>query len=86
MSGTGVGELFIRNAVAYDIAARVRYQQAALRDAVRVQVEQRLPAETAGLIAMGPTGESVAAFNTAAMPRGFADNSGRFEILIERDQ
>ena len=43
------------------------------------------PAETAGLIALGLTGEIVAAFNTAAMPRGMADNSGRFEIHIERE-
>jgi beta-aspartyl-peptidase (threonine type) len=85
VSGTGVGELFIRNAVAYDIAARIRYQQATLTDAVRIQIDKRLPAETAGLIALGPTGEIVAAFNTAAMPRGMADSSGRFEIHIERE-
>jgi beta-aspartyl-peptidase (threonine type) len=84
VSGTGVGELFIRNAVAYDIAARIRYQGATLSDAVHIQVDKRLPAETAGLIAVGPTGEMVAAFNTAAMPRGMADSSGRLEILIER--
>jgi beta-aspartyl-peptidase (threonine type) len=80
-----VGELFIRNAVAYDIAARIRYQGASLKDAARIQVEQRLPAETAGLIAMSPIGEFIAAFNTAAMPRGIADSSGRLEIHIERE-
>jgi beta-aspartyl-peptidase (threonine type) len=85
-SGTGVGELFIRNAVAYDIAARIRYQNATLKDAVEVQVNERLPRETAGLIAVGPTGEIVTAFNTAAMPRGMADSSGRFDIRIERDE
>jgi beta-aspartyl-peptidase (threonine type) len=85
VSGTGVGELFIRNAVAYDIAARIRYQGASLQDAVQVQVDERLPKETAGLIALGPTGEIVAAFNTAAMPRGLADSSRRFEILIDRE-
>lgn len=84
VSGTGVGELFIRNAVAYDIAARIRYQQASLQQAVQVQVDVRLPAETAGLIALSPQGEFVAAFNTSAMPRGLADSSGRFEIHIER--
>ncbi len=85
-SGTGVGELFIRNAVTYDIAARIRYQNATLKDAVEVQVNDRLPAATAGLIAVGPTGEIVTAFNTAAMPRGMADSSGRFDIHIERDE
>jgi beta-aspartyl-peptidase (threonine type) len=86
VSCTGVGELFIRNAVAYDIAARIRYQNASLHDAAQIQVDKRLPAETAGLIALGPTGEIVAAFNTAAMPRGMADSSGRFEIQIEREK
>jgi L-asparaginase / beta-aspartyl-peptidase len=85
VSGTGVGELFIRNAVAYDIAARIRYSGASLQDAVQVQVDKRLPRETAGLIALGPTGEIVAAFNTAAMPRGIADSSGRLEVLIEHE-
>jgi beta-aspartyl-peptidase (threonine type) len=85
-SGTGVGELFIRNAVTYDIAARIRYQNATLQDAVEVQVKERLPAETAGIIAVGPTGEIVTAFNTAAMPRGLADSSGRFDVFIERDE
>ena len=86
VSCTGVGELFIRNAVAYDIVARMRYDHAALGDAARIQVEGRLPAETAGLIALSRTGEMVAAFNTAAMPRGMADSSGRFDIQIERDE
>jgi isoaspartyl peptidase/L-asparaginase-like protein (Ntn-hydrolase superfamily) len=80
-----VGELFIRNAVAYDIAARIRYQGASLKDAVQIQVDQRLPKETAGLIALSPRGEIVAAFNTATMPRGMADSSGRFEIQIDRE-
>jgi beta-aspartyl-peptidase (threonine type) len=83
VSGTGVGELFIRNAVAYDIAARIRYQGASVKDAVQIQIDKRLPKETAGLIALSPTGEIVAAFNTAAMPRGMADSSGRLEIQIE---
>jgi beta-aspartyl-peptidase (threonine type) len=83
-SGTGVGEQFIRHAVAYDVAARIRYQHASLKEAVEVQVTERLPTGTAGVIAVGPTGEIAAAFNTAAMPRGWADSNGRFEIHIER--
>jgi beta-aspartyl-peptidase (threonine type) len=84
VSCTGVGELFIRNAVAYDIAVRIRNHDSSLDDAVQTQVANRLPAETAGIIAMRPSGEIVAAFNTAAMPRGMADSSGRFEVHIEK--
>jgi isoaspartyl peptidase/L-asparaginase-like protein (Ntn-hydrolase superfamily) len=52
---------------------------------VQVQFDKRLPDDAGGLIAVGPTGEIVAAFNTTLMPRGMADSSGRFEIHIERD-
>ena len=85
ISGTGVGELFIRNAVCYDVAARMRYAGATLAEATAVQIDERLPKETAGLIALNAAGEIVADFNTAAMPRGIADSSGRFEVAIEPD-
>jgi beta-aspartyl-peptidase (threonine type) len=83
ISGTGVGELFIRNAVCYDVAARMRYADASLTDAAIVQVRERLPEETAGLIAVDGEGNVVAEFNTKAMPRGMADSTGRFEVFIE---
>jgi beta-aspartyl-peptidase (threonine type) len=83
VSCTGLGELFIRHAVAYDIAARIRYGGATLSEAARTQIDQRLPAGSGGLIALGLDGEIVAPFNTAAMPRGMADSSGRFEIHID---
>jgi beta-aspartyl-peptidase (threonine type) len=86
VSGTGVGELFIRSAVAYDVGARMRYRGASFEEAMRVQVDERLPAETAGLIGLSASGEALAVFNTAAMPRGVADSSGRFEVRIERDE
>jgi len=85
ISGTGVGELFIRNAVCYDVAARMRYAGATLAEAAAVQIDERLPKETAGLIAMNAAGEIVTDFNTAAMPRGMADSNGRFEVAIEPD-
>ncbi|MBA4105002.1 MAG: beta-aspartyl-peptidase [Pirellula sp.] len=85
ISGTGVGELFIRNAVCYDVAARMRYAGATLAEAAAVQIDERLPKETAGLIAVNAAGDIVADFNTAAMPRGMADSSGRFEVAIEPD-
>jgi beta-aspartyl-peptidase (threonine type) len=83
ISGTGVGELFIRNAVCYDVAARMRYAGESLAQAAAVQIEERLPRETAGLIALDAAGTIVADFNTRAMPRGMADSTGRFEIAIE---
>ena len=83
ISGTGVGELFIRNAVCYDVAARMRYAGKPLAEAALVQIRERLPKETAGLIAVDGEGKIVAEFNTNAMPRGMADSTGRFEVAIE---
>jgi L-asparaginase / beta-aspartyl-peptidase len=83
ISGTGVGELFIRNAVCYDVASRMRYANASLAEAAAVQIERRLPKDTAGLIALNKQGEVVMLFNTAAMPRGIADSHGRLEVSID---
>ncbi len=84
VSGTGVGELFIRNAIAYDVSARMRYAGESLDKAATAQIEM-LPPGTAGLIAVTQAGEPIGRFNTAAMPRGFATSAGRFEVLIDRD-
>jgi len=82
VSCTGVGELFIRNAIAYDIAARVRYRVSDLPTAVAHHLEVRLAPGTGGVIAVSAAGEVVTAFNTTAMPRGVADSEGRFEVAI----
>lgn len=83
ISGTGVGEFFIRNAVCYDVTARMRYAGATLEEAASAQIKERLPKDTAGLIAVNAAGEIFADFNTRAMPRGIADSTGRFEVAIE---
>lgn len=85
ISGTGVGEFFIRNAVCYDVAARMRYAGATLAEAASAQINERLPKDTAGVIAVNAAGEIFADFNTRAMPRGMADSSGRFEVAVEAE-
>jgi beta-aspartyl-peptidase (threonine type) len=82
VSCTGIGEEFIRRAIAYDIAARMKYASASLDEAVAAQFNQRLKPNDGGLIALDRTGHVAIHFNTAAMARGLADSTARLEVTI----
>lgn len=82
VSATGVGEEYIRNAVAYDISAQMRYADRSLSDAVSVVIDETLAADTGGLIAVGRDGTLVLAHNTPGMSCGAADDRGRFDVLL----
>jgi beta-aspartyl-peptidase (threonine type) len=72
VSATGHGEVFIRYAVAHDIAARMKYKGAPLARAAEDTLEQ-LPVEkngAGGLIALDREGHFAAPFNTKGMFRG----------------
>ena len=83
ISCTGHGELFIRDHIAYDVAARVAYGKSDLPSAVRHHLHQSLAKGTGGLIAIDASGQIVLEFNTAAMPRAAADSSGRFDVRFD---
>jgi beta-aspartyl-peptidase (threonine type) len=76
VSCTGVGEEFIRRAIAYDVAARMRYGAASLEDAVNAQFDERLRPGDGGLIAIDHSGRISIRFNTAKMARAWADSTG----------
>lgn len=82
VSCTGVGEEFIRRAVAYDVAARMRYAGASLEEAVAAQFDERLRPNDGGLIAVDREGHIVIRFNTAKMARAAADSTGRLEATL----
>jgi beta-aspartyl-peptidase (threonine type) len=82
VSCTGVGEHFIRHAIAHDISARMAYQDASLEDAVRAVIHETLQPDTGGLIAVDRQGKIVIDFNTVGMARASADSSGRFEVKL----
>jgi len=82
VSCTGVGEEFIRRAIAYDVAARMKYGGASLDEGVAAQFEERLDKGDGGLIAVDRNGHITIRFNTAAMARGAADSTGRVEAVI----
>ncbi len=56
-----------------------------MQDAVDAVIHQTLKPDDGGLIAVGPTGEIVMAFNTHGMYRGCCDSTGRFEVHIYKD-
>lgn len=85
VSCTGTGEEFIRHNVAADMAARLRYASQSLSDAAKAIIDDTLPDDCGGLIAIDKDYNVVTHFNTAAMARAWADSSGRREIRIARE-
>lgn len=85
VSCTGIGEHFIRHAVAYDVSARMEYKEEPLADAASHILREKLQPGYGGIIAVSRTGELALDFNTPAMFRGAADSSGRFEVGIGRE-
>jgi L-asparaginase / beta-aspartyl-peptidase len=87
VSTTGKGEYFIRNVVAYDICARVRYRGISLEQAAHEVIWDRLAVqepETGGLVALDADGHVVMTFNSLGMYRGYIDQDGRVVTAIYR--
>ncbi|MEZ6061680.1 MAG: isoaspartyl peptidase/L-asparaginase [Planctomycetaceae bacterium] len=82
VSCTGVGEDFIRHAVAYNIAARMEYLGESVEEAVRATLRHPSHRTSGGVIAVSKAGNIVMDFNTDGMNRAAADSNGRREILV----
>ncbi|MBW3600916.1 MAG: isoaspartyl peptidase/L-asparaginase [Planctomycetes bacterium] len=82
VSCTGVGEYFIRHAIAHDVHARMAYLDASLEGAVRHVLHETLEPNTGGLIAVDKSGRIVLDFNTVGMSRAAADSTGRYEVQL----
>jgi beta-aspartyl-peptidase (threonine type) len=83
VSGTGIGEEFIRHSVAYDVAAQMRYAGRSLSEAVEELFRTRLKADVGGLIAVAKDGTITLKHNTPSMSCGAADSQGRFEVMLD---
>jgi beta-aspartyl-peptidase (threonine type) len=83
VSGTGLGELFIRVLVAYDVAARMRYRGESLARAARAALANvaRLGGD-GGLVAVDRRGNVAMPFNSQGMYRACIDRRGRRTIAI----
>jgi beta-aspartyl-peptidase (threonine type) len=78
VSATGAGEFFIREGVAHEICARLRFTGDTPQQAADiVMAEMHALGGTGGVILVTPAGEAVYSFNTPGMYRGEASPAGR---------
>ncbi|HBE69068.1 MAG TPA: beta-aspartyl-peptidase [Planctomycetaceae bacterium] len=85
VSGTGVGEEFIRIGVARDIAARMEYGGQSLEQAAAATVG-KLPEDAGGVIAIDKHGNIATPFNTPGMSRAMANSSGLKSVALGREE
>lgn len=85
VSGTGLGEAFIRALVAYDVAAQMRYRGASLASAARAALANvaRLGGD-GGLVAVDRRGNVAMPFNSQGMYRACIDRKGKRTVAIYR--
>lgn len=85
VSCTGHGEFFMLGVTAYDVAARMKYQNIEVRDAARRTVEALTAiGGEGGLIAVDAHGQITMPFNSDGMYRGFKSEVDNLEIHIYR--
>jgi beta-aspartyl-peptidase (threonine type) len=84
VSGTGVGEFYIRNNVAADICARVRYTHVSLAEAANEVVMKELVAQKGegGIIAIDSQGNIAMPYNGDSMMRGVVREDGKMTVDV----
>ncbi|MCO6164084.1 isoaspartyl peptidase/L-asparaginase family protein [Flavobacterium sp. NRK F7] len=87
VSATGWGEFFIRNVVAYDIAALMDYKKRTLEKASQEVIQKKLTqlGGTGGIIALDKKGTIVMEFNTPGMYRAAIDSNGKLTLGIYKE-
>ena len=88
VSGTGVGEYFIRYTVARDVCALVQYKGYTLQQAADEVIQKRLAPihGDGGVIAISPNGQMAWSFNTPGMFRARRAEGGQIEVHIYNDE
>ncbi|MCC5919302.1 MAG: isoaspartyl peptidase/L-asparaginase [Cyclobacteriaceae bacterium] len=88
VSATGHGEYFIRNVVAYDIAALMLYAGKSLQEAADEVVMKKLVDKggSGGIIAIDAQGNIAMPFNSEGMYRGFIEKKGAAKTFIFKDE
>ena len=82
VSCTGTGELFIKNTIAFNVSALMKYKNFSLKEAADEMIYTRLKPGDGGLIAVDKDGNYITPFNTEGMFRGVANSSGLFDVKI----
>lgn len=88
VSGTGVGEFFIRYTVTREICALVQYKGFTLQQAADEVIQKRLAPihGDGGVIAIAPDGQLAWSFNTPGMFRARQVEGGQLEVHIYSDE
>ena len=86
VSGTGQGEVFIKRAAAYDVAARMMYAGQSLDAATKALVFEVLASHRigAGMVACDAQGNICAPFNTLGMYRGWVTPDGELTVATHQ--
>ena len=82
VSGTGIGEEFIRHTVAYNVSALMEFKGMNLKEAADEVIFKMLKKDDGGIIAVDKDGNFAAPFSTLGMYRGAASSDGLFEVKI----
>ena len=86
ISTTGWGEHFIRNVVAYDIAAQIIYDNKSIEEASIKSLDKVMKTGgDGGVIGLDNEGNISMEFNTAGMYRASVDTNGKVTIKIYSD-
>jgi len=86
VSCTGVGEYFIRLAIAHDLSARMKYKNLPLSQAATETIQRLSTLQgKGGFIAIDTSGNIVTPFNTPAMFRAYQTPDGHRHIAIFPD-
>jgi len=87
ISATGIGEFFIRNVVAADICARVRYLHVSLEEAANEVVTKELVAQKGegGIIGVDRQGHVAMVFNSKGMMRGVVRRNKNITISVSKE-
>ncbi len=86
VSGTGIGEQYIRHSISARVAWLVADRELPLDAAVSHCLHKVLQPGDGGIIAVDREGRISLDATTNSMPRGAADSSGRFETAIWMDR
>jgi L-asparaginase / beta-aspartyl-peptidase len=87
VSATGAGEFFIREGVAHEICARVRFKREKIvKAAGTVMAEVKALGGDGGVIVVGPDGDGGWSFNTPGMYRGRVSSTKPAEVAIYGDE
>lgn len=87
ISGTGDGELLMKNIIAYDIAALMEYKGLTLQKACEQVVLERTNTKEGdvGVIGVDPAGNIALVFNSERMHRGWKTSTKQLGVKIYED-